>query len=221
MQRLPRLLHRLALAAGLAACAAPAERAAEDSLAAIHADSVARARQDSANRARPDYIIDSILSPAEELRRFRAGLGDSLSRLEGGESSREALVRAFVRALEANDRSALARLLVTRHEYADLVYATSEYARPPMRTKPDVAWMLLVSENEKALVRLLDRLGGRPLGYASHRCAESRREGANRVWTSCTIRHARAPGDTAEVPLFASIFERDGRFKLYSLANPY
>ena len=216
-----RLAWYLAIVVTFVGCTSPAERGADDSTAAAPAESLARARQDSIDRARPDYVVDSIFSPAEELQRFRSGLGDSLTALDGGAPSREALVRAFVRAVEASDREALGGLLVTRHEYADLVFASSEYARPPMQSKPEVAWMLLTNENGKAIVRLLDRLGGRPLGYASHRCAESRREGANRVWTECTVRHARAQGDTVDAPLFASVLERDGRFKLYSLANPF
>jgi hypothetical protein len=53
-----------------------------DSLTARHdsirADSVARARQDSINRATPGYVIDSLLPPEEEARRFRDAFpGDS------------------------------------------------------------------------------------------------------------------------------------------------
>ena len=73
----PHMRHTLIIAAMLlvAGCA-NRDVPGIDSLAArrdsIRADSVARARQDSINRATPGYVIDSLLPPEEEARRFRA-----------------------------------------------------------------------------------------------------------------------------------------------------
>ena len=49
-----------------------------------------------------------------------------------------------------------------------------------------------------------------------YRCeAEPRVEGGNRIWEQCVV----TLGDGGDVRLFGSIIERQGRFRLMSLAN--
>ncbi|NBW66442.1 hypothetical protein EBR44_11865, partial [bacterium] len=83
-------------------------------------DSIARAQQDSINRARPDYVVDSIFTPEEGLKRFRKTVpGDSATRLVGGSATREALVRRFVTALAKSDTNDLRAMVVHGREFAD------------------------------------------------------------------------------------------------------
>ena len=112
---------------------------ATDSVTAVRADSTARAKQDSINRAQPGYIVDSILPVEEELRRFRADLPDAPTRLVGGTDNRDALVAAFLHAVQARDSAALARLALTRAEFAYLVYPSSPYTVTPYRQAPWLA----------------------------------------------------------------------------------
>jgi hypothetical protein len=185
-------------------------------------DSIARAAQDSLNRAQPGYIVDSILPIDEQLRRFRADLPDSVRQLEGGTPTRDALVRSFVRSLESADTAALARLTISRAEFAWLVYPDSPFTRPPYQQAPDLVWMMQMASSRTGLARMLERLGGKNLGFQSWSCAESPdREGQNRIWRDCFVRFEGAPSPSGALQLFSSIIEREGRFKILSYANAF
>ncbi|HXO86405.1 MAG TPA: hypothetical protein VN803_12870, partial [Gemmatimonadales bacterium] len=82
----------------------------------------------TAGRAQAATRVDSAVSREAELARFRDGLTEPAA-LAGGAASRDALVRAFVRALQARDTIALAGLLLTRAEFAYLYYPTNPEAR--------------------------------------------------------------------------------------------
>jgi hypothetical protein len=164
--------------------------------------------------------VDSILPPEEELRRFREGLAET-ARLDGGERSRQALVRAFVRAVERADTAAARRMILSRAEFAYLYYPSTAFTRPPKRMSPALLWFLTMQESEKGIGRLFARRGGGPLGYVSSRCApEPRVEGRNRLWDGCTVT-VRRDGDRKTERLFSTILERDGQFKFVSYQNEY
>jgi hypothetical protein len=162
-------------------------------------------------------------SPIECGAVFAGGSGalpDEPTALERGESSRDALVRRFVRALEMSDTAALLALHLTRAEFAYLYYPFTQYTRPPYELSPALLWFLIEQNSEKGLVRLLRRYGGRPLGYVGYRCEqEPQREGANRLWNACRIKRKVESGELVEERLFGSIIERDGRYKFVSYAN--
>ena len=165
----------------------------------------------------PGTFVDSILPPEEEERRFREGLADP-GVLAGGAESREALVRAFVRAVEWADTAAARRMILSRAEFAWLYYPSTEFTRAPKRMSPALLWFLTMQESEKGIGRLFARRGGQALGYVSSRCApEPRVEGANRLWDRCTV--TLRNGDSAR--LFGTIVERGGRFKFVSYQNDY
>ena len=62
-------------------------------------------------------VVDSILPREEALRRFREGLAP-VDSLAGGAGSRDELVAAFVRGIAAADTAAIARMAVSRAEFA-------------------------------------------------------------------------------------------------------
>jgi hypothetical protein len=168
----------------------------------------------------PGTHVDSILPPGEEERRFREGLAEPRG-LAGGEETREALVRAFVRAVERADTAAVRGMILSRAEFAWLYYPSTEFTRAPKRMSPALLWFLTMQESEKGIGRLLARRGGRRLAYVASRCApEPRVEGANRLWDRCTVT-VRAEGGTKTERLFGTIVERDGRFKFVSYQNEY
>jgi hypothetical protein len=214
-----------ALAAGAGCGRAPdpgGASAAPTAAAQTAVTPAAAAPPRAAAPAPPGRVVDSILPMPELLRRFRADLGPAPAALGGGAPSREALVRAFVRAVEARDTAALRRLVLSRAEFAYLYFPESPVSRPPYSAPPALAWFQLVEGSNKGGGRLLARLGGRPLGYAGHRCeGPGERQGANRVWARCTVRLARAAGDTAERRLFGSVVARGGRYKFASYANDF
>lgn len=191
-----------------------------DSIALARADSLASARQDSINRAQPGYVIDSILPPEEELRRFRAMAGDPVSTLSGGADSRDALVASFAAAVERSDRAALDHLTIDVREFAYLVYPSSPYTKPPFRQPPGLLWRLVRSPSDAGAARLLQRMGGKPLAVAGYRCdARVERQGENRLHTGCLLELTNPDGAISRHRLFGPILERHGRFKFVSLQN--
>lgn len=187
----------------------------------VASDSLARARrEDSLLRARPGYIIDSALARAEEFRRFVADLPSRPTRLANGAPTRNALIQAWIDAVERNDSVRVIRMAVNRGEFALLVYPTSPDVRPPRRQSPAIAWTLLGSQSAQGYRRTMGRLGGAPLNVVGWRCpAPVERQGANRIWSDCRLRRVLAAGDTVEQRLFGPIIARDGIFKFVSLTT--
>ncbi len=217
-----RAVHATILLTSLSACSSSAtpKSTASDASASSLADSITRAHQDSVNRAQPGYIVDSILPPAEALRRFLADVATPPNELANGADSRDALVRKWVQAIEANDSLTLVRTALNRPEFAYLVYPASPSAHQPSYQPPTIVWGELSNKSVKGFRRSLNRYGGKPLGYLGYRCESNPKlQAENRLWTDCLVRRVRAPGDTVSERLFGAIIERNGRFKFYSLAN--
>lgn len=214
-----RLYVLLGFALSFSACAGPSDNASL--YAAVtehdHADNLARVRQDSINRTTPGYIVDSIFTIDEHLKRFRKGL-DEVSAFSGGERTPHALVQSIVRGIENADTALLVRLAVTQAEFAWLVYPESPYTRPPLRQAPEIVWYLQAGESYKGLRRLLDRLGNTSLGYVGFNCSDPIAQGRNTILTGCVVEQ------TSELygkRLFGQLIERGGRWKVLSYANGY
>jgi len=206
----------------LVASVACGEGHAASFIDSARADSIALVRQDSLSRAQPGYVVDSILPMDEQLRRFRAGLKEPPRGLNGAAHGKDHLMRAFVRALESADTAGLVRLTVTRAEFAYLVFPESPLSAPPYSQAPDLVWMRHSYGTATGLERLLTRLGGSPLGYRSLSCAEVPViEGSNRIWKDCTVRFSLPGSSIQTLQLFASIIEREGRYKILSYANAF
>jgi hypothetical protein len=164
--------------------------------------------------------VDSVFPLDEELRRFRAELPDSVASLEGGAGSVDALVAAFIAALENQDVRALGELVMTPAEFAYLYYPTTRFTSPPYTMSPSLVWFQLENYGSKGLNRALARYGGRPLRAVGHTCPDSpQQEGQNLIRHGCIIRRIDEAGDTVGTSLFGPILERDGRFKFINYAN--
>ncbi|MEO7367338.1 MAG: hypothetical protein ABIZ36_05235, partial [Gemmatimonadaceae bacterium] len=186
-------------------------------------DSIARARQDSSNRTLPGYVVDSILPVEEELRRFREDVGgDKIRMLQGGASSRDSLVRRFLKALRSSDTSALQAMVLNAPEFAWLVYPESPNTKPPYTQSPALVWNQIENPSASGFTRLVRRLGGKHLTYTGYSCAKNPdRQGQNTIWTNCKM-NLGEPGEKVRGRrLFGSIIERDGQFKLVSFANEF
>jgi hypothetical protein len=187
--------------------------------AAAGCDAAARAEAAAEPAERPVHV-DSIFPIEEEIRRFRAGLGAEPDGLSGGAGSREALVQAFVHALEARDAAALDRMAITAEEFAYLYYPHTRFTSRPYELSPALVWFQLENYGGKGASRALGRYGGRHLGYVGYRCAdEPQTEGPNRLWNGCVVRHLDAAGDTVDLSLFGPILEHRGHFKFVNFAN--
>jgi hypothetical protein len=213
----------LLAAVALAACAKDDTRALSFKSPADSArtDSIARAQQDSINRAQPGYVVDSIFTTDEEVRRFRAAVGgDTATAFVGGSPSREALVRRFVAAVAANDTASLRAMVVHAREFVDLYYMDSPFSRPPYRQSPSLAWRMIQDPSLQGLSSLLLKLGGLSLTYVRHACdPKVAHEGRTTRYAGCIVTLREAGGQPVTRLLFGSIVERGGQFKFLSYTN--
>lgn len=180
------------------------------------------ATTDSTPWRKPGDVIDSILPMPEYLRRFRVGT-DSVAALTGGAPTREALARRFLDAVAVRDSVTLGGLLVSRSEFAWLVFPDHIYAAPPYELDPALFWMQLVAGSAKGSARVLERVGGRPLAFVGLECQRDTlqlRQGPATLWGPCTVRY-REGDSTVARRLFASIIERDGTAKFLGYANEF
>jgi hypothetical protein len=163
---------------------------------------------------------DSILPMDTRITRFQAELPAVTSLGADAPTSRDELIARFAAAVEDSSTEALSAITVSAAEFAHLYFPTSIYARAPYAQPPAVNWLLLEQNSLKGRARLLRYYGGRPLAVEGHDCiGEPTIEGANRIHGQCTLRIRGSDGQLENVRLFGSILERDGRFKLMSLAN--
>jgi hypothetical protein len=165
-------------------------------------------------------VVDSSLPLEEALRRFRVGLS-VVKRLSGGAPTRDALVRRFVRAVEQRDTAAVRAMVLSRAEFAYLYYPDSPFTREPHEQMAGLVWFFTQANSSKGITRAFNRLGGQSLAYRGHQCnVRPKRQGPNRLWENCVVRLGQGNTD-AELRLFGSIIERDGRLKFVSYANDF
>src|SRR5690606_14824799 len=134
--------------------------------------------------------------------------------------SMDELIARFARAVQDSSVAALEALTLDQAGFAHLYFPSSMYVRPPYAQPPAVNWLLLEQNSLKGRHRLLRDHGGRAFTVHGHECAgDPATEGRNRIHEACTLQVSRADGPIEAVRLFGSVIERDGRFKLMSLAN--
>jgi hypothetical protein len=165
--------------------------------------------------------VDSVVPREVALARFREGIPE-LDTLVQGAASRDELVQRWVAAIETKDTAELARLLLTRAEFAWVYYPTTPQGLPPYDLSPALMWYLNEGNGAKGLKRLLEDRGGKPMGVVGYRCDEKvSREGENAIYGPCLVRRLQAPGDTVEERLFGLVLERRGRWKFVNYAMKY
>ena len=150
---------------------------------------------------------------ARELDEFRAGLPRP-SALVGAPSA-NSLVRAWVRAVERRDTAAFAPMLLSRAEFAWLYYDTHPLSRPPYDLSPALMWFQQVGNSAKGLREVLEKRGGRTLGFMSFRCDPPIAYGDNRFHGNCVVEREEG-GRRLRERLFGALVERDGRWKFVS-----
>ena len=176
-------------------------------------------RPDAAARpANSGTVVDSVLPLAEEIRRFEAAhLVEPVHELKQRASSRDELVRRFMRALESSDTATLRELTLDAAEFITFYFPHSAYARPPYRQNPAFVWFQFQQNGHKGIGRALARYGGLPSGFRGYRCAaEPVLQGPATLWQDCVVAWRLQPDS---IRLFGTILERAGRFSFVSFAN--
>lgn len=163
---------------------------------------------------------DSILVTDTMIARYQAGLPAVTSLGDDAPGSIDELIDRFLTAVADSSVSGLAAITMSEAEFAYLYFPTSMYTRPPYAQPPVVNWLLLEQNSLKGRHRLLREYGGRGVAAEGRECTgDVIVEGRNRIHEQCTIRIRNADDGLDTLRLFGSILERDGRFKLMSLAN--
>lgn len=169
----------------------------------------------------PQAPADSIREQRRtaELQDFRSTLGAPPSRLRGGPTSANELVRRFASALERRDTAALRAMALSRAEFAYLYYDTHPISMPPYDLSPGLMWFQLEGNSAHGLRQLLAKRAGFPLAIVGHACDAPVQQGPrNRFHGGCVVRR-QTPAGIVEESLFGSILERDGIFKIVSYSN--
>ena len=174
-----------------------------------------------ARQSPPPTVVDSILPIEEEIRRFRLQVPEVPSRLNGGASSRDALVHRWVKALETRDSTALREMLMNAAEYITFFYPESQYTKAPYRQSPGVRWGLITNSSLQGASRVWERHAGQPFGFIGYRCnPEPTMLGRNRIWNGCIVEWKNQHQQGA-MQLFGPIIERDGEFKFVTYGSGY
>ncbi len=165
--------------------------------------------------------VDSVVPREVAIERFREGTRQ-VTAFEGGASSRDALVKSWVKAIETADTAALQRMLINRDEFAWLYYPTASQGLPPYDLSPSLLWFMTEGQSSKGLRRLLEERAGKPLHVIGYSCdPKSNAEGENIVWGPCEVRRLKAPGDTVQERLFGLIVERGGEWKFLTYTGRF
>ena len=147
-----------------------------------------------------------------------AGDGDApLSPLHNTFASPEALSEAVLAALADGDADTLARLALSEIEFRTAVWPDLPSSRPERGVPFAYAWGDLRQKSGNALRRLVARHGGRR--YELVRVAfegETTPYRTYRVHRETVLDLRDEDGKEMRLPLFGSMLEREGEFKLFS-----
>lgn len=163
--------------------------------------------------------VDSAVPRDIALAQFRAPLGAEVTELDSDVRSRDALVDRYVALLARRDTAGLARLALSKAEFAWLYYPTNPISLPPYDLAPGLMWFQLEGNSRKGLLHALEERGGQDLKVVGYACERTTTEGENRIHERCALRRVQATGDTIREILFGGIIERHGRFKLIGHTN--
>lgn len=163
-------------------------------------------------------VVDSLRPIEAEVAEFRATLTEHPEQLSGGSASLDALIVAFVDAVNRGDAAALHELALSRAEFAYFHYPHTHYTRPPYELSPALVWYRMSNRSAQGLTRILRTFEVAELRVEGVSCAAPDPWGTS-VVHSCTVSVRDANGELVDVQLFGPVLERDGRFKFLSLAN--
>ena len=143
--------------------------------------------------------------------------------LSNGVSSIDELVRDFLAALEAKDKDAINRLLITKAEYLDFVLPGAGAPGDPPRHYTDqlndYAWGTMYGKTIYFRANLIDQFGGHHYELKGYSFRKGTHDYAwYRAHQRIKIDLVAENGNDAEL-YTGSIIEVNGRFKFISLVN--
>jgi hypothetical protein len=141
------------------------------------------------------------------------------ARLANGQASFEALAQVALDALARKDQATLERLALSREEFERHVWPELPAARPKTNLTVNFVWSDVALRSRAQLARLLQEFGGQrfSLVKVSHR-GKVVRYPSHTAYSDMQILVQDDEGQQRKLPLFGTIIEMDGRFKIYSFA---
>jgi hypothetical protein len=137
--------------------------------------------------------------------------------VEHGEASPEALAREVLQAIGAHDAGRLRQLAITEQEFREIVWPDLPAAEPRTNLTVEYVWQDLHQKSDADLRQTLEIHGDRPLEFVSvsfrGETSQYRHYLVHRD-ARVTVRDAEGAEET--VRLFGSVFEQDGRYKVFS-----
>lgn len=173
--------------------------------------------QDSLRKT-PGYVIDSVFTPEENLRRFQSTvIGAPPTRLSGGARSTDDLLRQYWALLSTADTLNMSPLVVSRAEYAFLYFPESEEG--PNGMPPHIGWELIVRQSGRGLFRALVIAQREPSPVLRTECSDTpRKVGKSTIYGPCGVVIMRN-GVEETIWVAKTLIERDGIHKLMGLQN--
>lgn len=181
-------------------------------------DGVLIASRDSLIKT-PGYVIDSVFTPEENLRRFQATVvGPPPTRLTGGARSTDELLRRYWALLATGDTVNMSPLVVSRAEYAFLYFPESDEG--PNGMPPHIGWELIGRQSGRGLARALYHAQLAPAAVVRTECSDTpRKVGKSTMYGPCGVVIRREDGIERTVWVAKTLLERDGVHKLLGLQN--
>ena len=173
----------------------------------------------TAEGAEPSSAAASVEAKSEVEEKV-VDLGDAP--LEGAESSLDALGRAIVDALNANDRTALLGLALSPTEYKVRLFDALVQHPNAYKMGPDLLWDMHAAESNGDLSQALSRFGKRNLAFASIAVDRTEeRKGGLVFHKRPTILAKDADGNEVKLRLVGTIVEHpaSGSFKILGFKN--
>jgi hypothetical protein len=131
--------------------------------------------------------------------------------------SLEALAGSVLEAFEQRDAARLRALAITEQEFRDVVYPELPASKPERNLSVEFVWNDLQVKSDAALTASLREHGGRPLTLVGVRFAgDTSQYRSFLVRREAVLTVSDGKSGTETIRLFASIFEQDGRYKVFS-----
>ncbi len=133
------------------------------------------------------------------------------------QQSPAALAGAVLDALARHDEAALRQLALNESEFGDHVWPELPAARPERNLPRSYVWQDLHQKSDVGLARILAEHGGRRYDLVAIRF-----RGATTPYQTFVVHRdsiatvVDGAGARHDVPLFGSVIEQDGRFKVFS-----
>ena len=142
------------------------------------------------------------------------------SRISGMMGSPEKVCQKVLDALSASDTAALNGLLLTRFEHDSVLVPLMPSPPPGVERDMNLAWLMLYEKNVKGIRRAIDDYGGQQFTLVGVKFTKpDKLFGELRAHQGTIVTVRDSTGNEFGLPIFGSILEDHGRFKLVSFRD--